>query len=339
MAQIIPGAQQQAPGSWQPRDAAAAAAAGLLTLLAAPAGLPPPRLQRPTCCPGCPATPSPWSPCASSMSRGSAAPAQVRSRLCGTAAVLCAAASAPCRRPGSTPASPRASCSDLGQGRRRSSAAACCCSRCLAVCLLVPRALRMLVPGRCGRCEPVCAAACLPVPPPGAVLKRVLAGAFQERGLTFQMGFELEFYLLRLPKEGEGGGSGGGGGLPPPLDTSNYCHSGSFDAAAPGAWRCVGVWVCGWMLLGCVGVQVGRGRYYPWGRGGTPEEAQPVCLGRPPTRPPTDEDLTSGQRHACRHACLPTVLTTSHAVQPTTRPHGLACHPLPWPALLPRSAV
>ncbi|EFN50945.1 hypothetical protein CHLNCDRAFT_141615 [Chlorella variabilis] len=69
---------------------------------------------------------------------------------------------------------------------------------------------------------------------PRTVLKRVLAGAFQERGLTFQMGFELEFYLLRLPKEGEGGGSGGGGGLPPPLDTSNYCHSGSFDAAAPG---------------------------------------------------------------------------------------------------------
>jgi glutamine synthetase len=81
-----------------------------------------------------------------------------------------------------------------------------------------------------------------------AALQRVVDKAQKDFSLTFQLGFELEFYLLRPPsyKEGDSSGSGGSGGngggssssragVPPPIDTSNYCHSGALDAAAAGA--------------------------------------------------------------------------------------------------------
>lgn len=78
-----------------------------------------------------------------------------------------------------------------------------------------------------------------------AALQRVVDKAQKDFSLTFQLGFELEFYLLRPHKQADGSGSGSGGnsggsgssrgGLPPPIDTSNYCHSGALDAAAAGA--------------------------------------------------------------------------------------------------------
>jgi len=65
------------------------------------------------------------------------------------------------------------------------------------------------------------------------VLKRVLAQALEDHGLTVRLGFELEFYLLSKP--GSSGGSGGQQpGVPAPIDSSNYCLSSAFDAAAPG---------------------------------------------------------------------------------------------------------
>ncbi|KAL4855747.1 Type-1 glutamine synthetase 1 [Chlorella vulgaris] len=80
---------------------------------------------------------------------------------------------------------------------------------------------------------------------PRTALQRVVDKAQKDFSLTFQLGFELEFYLLRPPsyKEGDSSGSGGSGGngggsgssragVPSPIDTSNYCHSGALDAAA-----------------------------------------------------------------------------------------------------------
>lgn len=77
---------------------------------------------------------------------------------------------------------------------------------------------------------------------PRTALQRVVDKAQKDFSLTFQLGFELEFYLLRPHKQADGSGSGSGGnsggsgssrgGLPPPIDTSNYCHSGALDAAA-----------------------------------------------------------------------------------------------------------
>lgn len=95
----------------------------------------------------------------------------------------------------------------------------------------------LLAAARCYTCQ-----ACLPPAHPptasaiAAALQRVLEAAQDQHGLTFQLGFELEFYLLKAPKDGQGDGSGSGGvgGVPLPIDGSNYCHSGAMDAAAPG---------------------------------------------------------------------------------------------------------
>ena len=90
----------------------------------------------------------------------------------------------------------------------------------------------------------------------------MLAQASEQHGLTLRLGFELEFYLLHKPQHnraasgsggsggingssgggGSSGGSGGSGGssasvparLPQPIDSSNYCSSSAFDAAAQG---------------------------------------------------------------------------------------------------------
>lgn len=88
-----------------------------------------------------------------------------------------------------------------------------------------------------------------------AALKRVLAQAFEQHGLTFQLGFELEFYLLRRPDPekaaervaadtGPYAAAAGPPPLPPPIDASNYCSSTAFDAAAPGRRRWGGWWGC-----------------------------------------------------------------------------------------------
>lgn len=63
----------------------------------------------------------------------------------------------------------------------------------------------------------------------------MLQRAQERHGLTLQLGFELEFYLLHKPDKAEPGGSSGRGGVPPPLDGSNYCSASALDAAAPGA--------------------------------------------------------------------------------------------------------
>lgn len=62
---------------------------------------------------------------------------------------------------------------------------------------------------------------------PRAALKRVLATAQRDHGLTFRVGYESEFILLHKPMPGAVG-------LPPPFDTSVYCQTSAFDAAAPG---------------------------------------------------------------------------------------------------------
>ena len=76
----------------------------------------------------------------------------------------------------------------------------------------------------------------------------MLAQASEQHGLTLRLGFELEFYLLHKPEHnraasgGSSGIIGGSGGssapvparLPQPIDSSNYCSSSAFDAAAPG---------------------------------------------------------------------------------------------------------
>jgi hypothetical protein len=62
---------------------------------------------------------------------------------------------------------------------------------------------------------------------PRAALKSVLATAQREHGLTFRVGYESEFILLRQPAPGDTQ-------LPPPFDRSVYCQTSAFDAAAPG---------------------------------------------------------------------------------------------------------
>jgi hypothetical protein len=89
----------------------------------------------------------------------------------------------------------------------------------------------------CCRLAPLPACSAPDAALPAAALKRVLEAAEAQHGLTFRLGFELEFYLLKSPKDKQGSereGGSGGGGVPPPIDGSNYCHSGALDAAAPG---------------------------------------------------------------------------------------------------------
>lgn len=62
---------------------------------------------------------------------------------------------------------------------------------------------------------------------PRAALKSILATAQREHGLTFRVGYESEFILLRQPAPGDMQ-------LPPPFDRSMYCQTSAFDAAAPG---------------------------------------------------------------------------------------------------------
>ena len=62
---------------------------------------------------------------------------------------------------------------------------------------------------------------------PRAALKSILATAQREHGLTFRIGYESEFILLHKPGPGDTQ-------LPPPFDTSVYCQTSAFDAAAPG---------------------------------------------------------------------------------------------------------
>ncbi|KAK9918078.1 hypothetical protein WJX75_001014 [Coccomyxa subellipsoidea] len=61
---------------------------------------------------------------------------------------------------------------------------------------------------------------------PRAALKSILANAQREHGLTFRVGYESEFILLRQPAPGDTQ-------LPPPFDRSVYCQTSAFDAAAP----------------------------------------------------------------------------------------------------------
>ncbi|CAL8471645.1 g11187 [Coccomyxa elongata] len=61
---------------------------------------------------------------------------------------------------------------------------------------------------------------------PRSALKRILAAAQQDHGLTFRVGYESEFVLLRQPAPGSAV-------LPPAFDRSVYCQTSAFDAAAP----------------------------------------------------------------------------------------------------------
>jgi glutamine synthetase len=56
-------------------------------------------------------------------------------------------------------------------------------------------------------------------------LKKVLAAAEQQHGLTFRIGYEAEFVLLKCDEIGK----------PWPIDRGVYCQTTAFDAAAPGA--------------------------------------------------------------------------------------------------------
>ena len=63
---------------------------------------------------------------------------------------------------------------------------------------------------------------------PRSALKRVLAAAEAQHGLTFSIGHESEFVLLQQPARPQGV-------LPPGINNALYCSSGAYDAAAPGA--------------------------------------------------------------------------------------------------------
>ena len=83
---------------------------------------------------------------------------------------------------------------------------------------------------------------------PRAAAARVVHLAERNHGLSLRVGYETEFVLLRKPAAAPGagaaaaalGGAGGAAGpapLPPPVDNSVYCLSGSFDAMASGEWQ------------------------------------------------------------------------------------------------------
>lgn len=79
----------------------------------------------------------------------------------------------------------------------------------------------------------------------------MLAQAHAQHGLTFQLGFELEFYLLHKPERAalaaamqaalaQGAAAQGSAArpalLPLPFDAHNYSSSSGFDGAAEGGW-------------------------------------------------------------------------------------------------------
>ena len=65
---------------------------------------------------------------------------------------------------------------------------------------------------------------------PRSALRRVLAAAEEKHGLTFRLGQEVEFYLLRPGLMEDASRRG----LPEPVDTSVYCQTGAFDNVAAG---------------------------------------------------------------------------------------------------------
>ena len=65
---------------------------------------------------------------------------------------------------------------------------------------------------------------------PRSALRRVLAAAEEKHGLTFRLGQEVEFYLLRPGLMEDASRQG----LPEPVDTSVYCQTGAFDNVAAG---------------------------------------------------------------------------------------------------------
>jgi glutamine synthetase len=64
---------------------------------------------------------------------------------------------------------------------------------------------------------------------PRTALKRVLARAEREHGITFSIGYESEFILLQRPA------SPATEGMPPGIDCSVYCSSRAYNDAATGA--------------------------------------------------------------------------------------------------------
>ena len=58
----------------------------------------------------------------------------------------------------------------------------------------------------------------------------MLAAAEEKHGLTFRLGQEVEFYLLRPGLMEDASRRG----LPEPVDTSVYCQTGAFDNVAAG---------------------------------------------------------------------------------------------------------
>ena len=67
---------------------------------------------------------------------------------------------------------------------------------------------------------------------PRSALKRVLAKAEREHGISFSVGFETEFILLQRPASTQQAG------VPPCIDRSIYCLSSAYNDAAPGmSWH------------------------------------------------------------------------------------------------------
>ena len=64
---------------------------------------------------------------------------------------------------------------------------------------------------------------------PRSALKRVLAKAQREHGISFSIGYESEFILLQPPTPSDQGR------VPPGIDRSVYCSSRAYNDVAPGA--------------------------------------------------------------------------------------------------------
>ena len=191
----------------------------------------------------------------------------------------------------------------------------------------------------------------------------MLAQASEQHGLTLRLGFELEFYLLHKPQHnraasgsggsggingssgggGSSGGSGGSGGssasvparLPQPIDSSNYCSSSAFDAAAQGEV----------MSRQSVSKQRQSIKHFMWGRPAVwavvlavacvrKSDAWVVRLGGGlPFCPPSSQLDIPQMQHT--YVCLPEGLPTPACLPcPSCLP---VCHPClsPLPACLP----